>query len=276
VGTTDMPRTNRSAGIVAFRRAAANIELLLIHPGGPFWAKKDAGSWSIPKGLYQTERTRWSRRSESSGRRRASFLSGPSSSSRVQTASRKVISVWAVENDFDVVAFRSNMFSIEWPPKSGRMREFPEADRAQWFSVDQARDKITKGQIRLSTLSPNGSMTRVNPVAKSSSSGRAISFAAAKLRHRILKFSCTFVVARFVRIFVRKALDHDESGSHPCRRRLTVRDGARDATARCKSRRSAAHPINRRRRRFTDALQADRLEIPISKTNYQLSRFHLS
>jgi len=61
--------------------------------------------------------------------------------------SRKVISVWAVENDFDLIAFRSNMFSMEWPPKSGRMREFPEADRAQWFSVDEARHKITKGQI---------------------------------------------------------------------------------------------------------------------------------
>ena len=148
MGTTDMPRTNRSAGIVAFRRAAATIELLLIHPGGPFWAKKDAGSWSIPKGLYQDGEEALAAAKREFAEETGLVPVGPFIElGAFRQPSRKVISVWAVENDFDLVAFRSNMFSMEWPPKSGRMQEFPEADRAQWFSVDQARHKITKGQI---------------------------------------------------------------------------------------------------------------------------------
>ena len=148
MGTTDMPRTNRSAGIVAFRRAAAAIELMLIHPGGPFWANKDAGSWSIPKGLYQDGEEAPVAAKREFAEETGLVPVGPFIElGAFRQPSGKVISVWAVENDFDLVAFRSNMFSMEWPPKSGRMQEFPEADRAQWFRVDQARHKITKGQI---------------------------------------------------------------------------------------------------------------------------------
>src|SRR5260370_30620369 len=103
-----------------------SIELLLIHPGGPFWAKKDTGSWSIPKGLYQDgEDALVAAKREF--REETGFVPvGPFIELGAFTQpSRKVISVWAVENDFDLIAFRSNMFSMEWPPKSGRLREFP-------------------------------------------------------------------------------------------------------------------------------------------------------
>jgi predicted NUDIX family NTP pyrophosphohydrolase len=143
-----MPRTNQSAGIIAFRRAAANFELLLIHPGGPFWAKKDAGSWSIPKGLHLEGEDALVAAKREFGEETGFVPVGRFIGlGTFRQPSRKVISVWAVENDFDLAAFHSNMFSMEWPPKSGRMQQFPEADRAQWFSVDEARHKITKGQV---------------------------------------------------------------------------------------------------------------------------------
>jgi predicted NUDIX family NTP pyrophosphohydrolase len=163
---------------------------LLIHPGGPFWAKKDAGRWSIPKGLYQKGEDALVAAKRVFGEATGFVPVGPFIElGAFRQPSRKVISVWAVENDFDLIAFRSNMFSMEWPPKSGRMREFPEADRAQWFSVDEARHKITEGQIpivdalaqrfqwRALTLLPN-----LLPLVPASS------FAAAKLPHWILKF----------------------------------------------------------------------------------------
>jgi len=143
-----MPRTNRSAGIVAFRRAAATIELLLIHPGGPFWAKKDAGSWSIPKGLYQDGEDALVAAKREFAEETGFVPVGPFIElGAFRQPSGKTISAWAIENDFDVSAFKSNTFSMEWPPRSGHMEEFPEADRSQWFGVAEARRKITKGQV---------------------------------------------------------------------------------------------------------------------------------
>jgi predicted NUDIX family NTP pyrophosphohydrolase len=137
----------RSAGILLYRRKRRGVEVLLVHPGGPFWAKKDDGAWSIPKGLIEPgeEPMAVARREfeEETGTRIEGGLVplGTFAQSRA-----KIIEVWAREGDFDPAALTSNTFSMEWPPRSGRMQEFPEVDRAQWFSPDEARTKILKGQ----------------------------------------------------------------------------------------------------------------------------------
>lgn len=139
-----------SAGLVLYRRRAGGIEIFLVHPGGPFWAKKDAGAWSIPKGeaapgedLLARARTEFA---EETG-----FV--PAGEFRpltpVRQAGGKTVHAWAVEGEADSAAIRSNSFTIEWPPRSGQMREFPEVDRAGWFSLAAAREKIIAGQIGL-------------------------------------------------------------------------------------------------------------------------------
>jgi len=130
-----------------YRRAGAGVEVLLVHPGGPFWAKKDLGAWSIPKGEYAAgeEPLAVAMREfeeETGARPRGDFL--PLGES-VQP-SRKIVTAWAVEGDFDVGALKSNLFELEWPPKSGRRTSFPEVDRAEWFSIEHARKKILPGQ----------------------------------------------------------------------------------------------------------------------------------
>jgi predicted NUDIX family NTP pyrophosphohydrolase len=137
----------KSAGILMYRGKDHGPELLLVHPGGPFWAKRDDGVWSIPKGLFEDDEDPLiaARRefAEETGclPRGDLILLG-----RFKQPSGKTISAWAVEGDFDLSKFHSNLFSMEWPPKSGRMQEFPEADRAAWFSPDEALRKILKGQ----------------------------------------------------------------------------------------------------------------------------------
>jgi len=130
-----------------YRRAGAGVEVLLVHPGGPFWAKKDLGAWSIPKGEYAAgeEPLAVAMREfeeETGARPRGDFL--PLGES-VQPG-RKIVTAWAVEGDFDVGALKSNLFEMEWPPKSGRKTSFPEVDRAEWFSIEDARKKILPGQ----------------------------------------------------------------------------------------------------------------------------------
>jgi predicted NUDIX family NTP pyrophosphohydrolase len=122
--------------------------MLLIHPGGPFWAKKDAGSWSIPKGLYIDDEdsllaAKREFEEETGFKPTGEFLG----LGAFKQPSGKTISVWAIENDFEIGAFTSNTFSMEWPPRSGRMQEFPEADRAEWFGLAEARIKLTRGQV---------------------------------------------------------------------------------------------------------------------------------
>lgn len=148
-----------------FRRRAARIEVLLVHPGGPFWAKKDAGAWSIPKGELDernphsapTELTLLdlARRefAEELGPEIASQLSSALSSEElliplgeVRQKSGKLVRGWAVEGDCDLSEMRSNTFTIEWPPRSGKKREFPEIDRAAFFSFDEARIKLNSAQ----------------------------------------------------------------------------------------------------------------------------------
>jgi predicted NUDIX family NTP pyrophosphohydrolase len=145
-----MAKSKRSAGILMYRWKQRSPEILLVHPGGPFWAKKDDGSWSIPKGLLDEEEDPLSaaRREfeEETGYRPDGDLLELGS---FKQPSGKIISAWAIEDDFDVDTFRSNMFSMEWPPKSGRTQEFPEADRAAWFSPAEALRKVTKGQMAI-------------------------------------------------------------------------------------------------------------------------------
>jgi len=131
-----------------YRRSENSIELFLVHPGGPFWAKKDLGSWSIPKGEYDSGED-----ALTAGRREFTEETGFDvdgdfiALDSIKQPSGKIISAWAVEGSVDANALRSNMFSMEWPPKSGRQTEFPEADRAGWFSPAEARLKLTRGQV---------------------------------------------------------------------------------------------------------------------------------
>ena len=139
-----MPK--RSAGMLMYRRAGARLEVLLVHPGGPFWAKRDLGAWSLPKGEYAAgeEPLAVAMREfeeETGARPSGDFL--PLGES-VQPG-RKIVTAWAVEGDFDVGALKSNLFEMEWPPKSGRKTSFPEVDRAEWFSIEDARKKILRG-----------------------------------------------------------------------------------------------------------------------------------
>jgi predicted NUDIX family NTP pyrophosphohydrolase len=139
---------NPSAGILLYRRAAAGLEVFLIHPGGPFWAKKD--SWSIPKGEYSPDEellaaARREFQEETGMAVDGSFLSLGS----IRQPSGKEVTAWALEGDFDPAALVSNTCQVEWPPRSGRQIEIPEADRGAWFSLEEARKKIFRGQETL-------------------------------------------------------------------------------------------------------------------------------
>jgi predicted NUDIX family NTP pyrophosphohydrolase len=142
----------RSAGILLHRRGSnGEREVLLVHPGGPFWAKKDAGVWSIPKGEYDdSEDAR-----AAALREFAEEIGAPPPDGdlvalgEIRQRSGKTVVAWALEGDADADAVRSNTFTMEWPPRSGSMREFPEIDRAGWFGLDEAREKILPAQAPL-------------------------------------------------------------------------------------------------------------------------------
>ncbi|MCX8115364.1 MAG: NUDIX domain-containing protein [Burkholderiaceae bacterium] len=140
-----MPR--QSAGLLLFREAHGAIEVLLVHPGGPFWARKDAGAWSIPKGEFDAgEEPLTAARREFEEETGQAVTGEFIALQPVRQPSGKIVHAWAVRADFDPARLRSNTFTIEWPPKSGRSREFPEVDRAAWFTLDEARKKIQPGQ----------------------------------------------------------------------------------------------------------------------------------
>ena len=137
----------KSAGLLIFRRGSGGVEVFLVHPGGPFWARKDEGAWSILKGEYgpgedPLEAARREFQEETGFPSAGEFLP---LTPRKQP-SGKVISAWALEGDADASAIQSNSFSLEWPPRSGKQQEFPEVDRAGWFSIPAAKEKILKGQ----------------------------------------------------------------------------------------------------------------------------------
>ena len=140
----------RSAGVLAYRRRDGAWEVLLAHPGGPFWRNRDDGAWTIPKGAICAGET-----AEAAARREfEEELGAPPPTSlrplgQVRQKSGKWVEAFAAEGDFDVAGVRSNRFTLEWPPHSGRIAEFPEIDRAAWFGLVAARRKILPGQVEL-------------------------------------------------------------------------------------------------------------------------------
>ncbi|HEY5206137.1 MAG TPA: NUDIX domain-containing protein [Roseiarcus sp.] len=136
-----------SAGILLFRHRPAGLEVMLAHPGGPFWAKKDFGAWSIPKGLVDQgedllEAAKREFLEETGMPVEGAFLNLGAH----KQPGGKTIAAWACEGDFDPALLKSNTFTLEWPPRSGRIVEFPEIDRAEWYAIDEAFIRINRGQ----------------------------------------------------------------------------------------------------------------------------------
>ena len=142
-----MRQGQQSAGLLMYRLRQPAPEFLLVHPGGPYWIKRDAGAWSIPKGLYHDDEEALAAakrefEEETGCRPQGHFVE----LGTFKQPGGKVIAAWAFEGDFDLHSFRSNLFTMEWPPKSKRFAEFPEADRAGWFGPTDALQKIITGQ----------------------------------------------------------------------------------------------------------------------------------
>jgi predicted NUDIX family NTP pyrophosphohydrolase len=142
--------TKRSAGILLYRRIGSEPEFLLVHPGGPFWAKKDEGAWSIPKGqIEDEEEPRACAIRELEEELGAAPELDPEQLielGSIRQRAGKVVEAWAAEAEFDPASLDSNSFSMEWPPRSGKQQEFPEVDRAGWFDLEAARLKILPAQ----------------------------------------------------------------------------------------------------------------------------------
>ncbi len=138
-----------SAGLLVYRRTDAGLEVLLVHPGGPLWARKDDGAWSVPKGEYEPSEDplEVARREFEEEIGQTPPGNEPVWLGELRQPSGKVVSAWATEGDLDVREVRSNSFEMEWPPRSGRTREFPEVDRAGWFGLEEARRKLLRGQV---------------------------------------------------------------------------------------------------------------------------------
>jgi predicted NUDIX family NTP pyrophosphohydrolase len=140
----------KSAGLIMYRYVAGNLEILLVHPGGPFWAKKDLGAWSIPKGEYlEGEDPLGAARREFFEETGFEATGEFRELAAVRQAGGKLVRAWAFAGDCDADQASSNTFTMEWPPGSGKEGEFPEVDRAQWFGLELCRKKILKGQLAL-------------------------------------------------------------------------------------------------------------------------------
>jgi predicted NUDIX family NTP pyrophosphohydrolase len=137
----------RSAGILLYRFARGVPEVLLVHPGGPFWARKDLGAWSVPKGLIGADEDPLAAAAREFAEETGGTADGEAAPlGDFRQPGGKVVTVFAIRGDFDLARFRSNTFNMEWPPKSGRTASFPEADRAGWFTLAEAADKLVRGQ----------------------------------------------------------------------------------------------------------------------------------
>jgi predicted NUDIX family NTP pyrophosphohydrolase len=140
--------TKRSAGLLLYRHTDDGLEVLLGHMGGPLWAKKDAGAWTVPKGEYDPDEPAW----EAARRefQEELGLAPPDGEAvplgEVAQKNGKVVTAWAVEADPDLSGFSPGTFTLEWPPRSGRMREFPELDRVEWLGLDRARELVIAAQ----------------------------------------------------------------------------------------------------------------------------------
>lgn len=142
---------NQSAGILLYRRKQKTLEVLLVHPGGPFWQKKDLGAWTIPKGEFTTEEPLAAAKREFEEETGKALTGNFTALTPIRQKAGKMIFAWAVEGDIDVNTISSNTFVIEWPPKSGKRKEFPEIDRANWFRVEEAMTRINPAQIAFIT-----------------------------------------------------------------------------------------------------------------------------
>ena len=147
-GMEDNVVAKQSAGILVYRRLEAGLEVFLVHPGGPFWAKKDHGAWSIPKGEFAEDEEGLAAacrefREEVGQEVGGTFIA----LTPRRQPSRKVVHAWAVQADVDPAKLRSNEFELEWPPRSGRMQRFPEVDAGAWFSLEEAKTRIQAGQV---------------------------------------------------------------------------------------------------------------------------------
>jgi predicted NUDIX family NTP pyrophosphohydrolase len=143
-----MPK--RSAGILVYRRSGTVLEVLLVHPGGPFWAKKEFRAWSIPKGEHDEQEDPFAVAQREFQEETGSAIAGDFMAlTPVRTPGGKRLTVWAVEGDLDAGAIVSNEFEMEWPPRSGRRQRFPEVDRAAWFPLAEARERVHAGMVPL-------------------------------------------------------------------------------------------------------------------------------
>ncbi len=142
--------TRQSAGLLLYRRKESGLEFLLVHPGGPFWKNKDAGAWTIPKGEIQPGETPLACAQREFAEELGFLPQGEFIPlTPVKQKGGKLILAWAVQGDCDPAAINSNTFTLEWPPRSGKLQEFPEIDRASFFTLDAARQKINPAQINL-------------------------------------------------------------------------------------------------------------------------------
>lgn len=139
-----------SAGILLYRKVDHRLEVFLVHPGGPFWAHKDSGAWSIPKGEFESDEEALAAAkrefAEETGFEPQGQLLELGS---VKQSSAKTVYAWTTEGDLDASKIRSNTFMLQWPPNSGRYEEFPEVDRGEWFDLPTAKQKIVPGQVPL-------------------------------------------------------------------------------------------------------------------------------
>lgn len=140
----------QSAGLLLYRKSK-DVEVLLVHPGGPFWSRKDRNAWSIPKGEFTNDED-----AQAAAKREFQEETGmaPPAGALIELgtakqSSGKTVYAWAVAGDIDTKQVKSNLFEMEWPPKSGQMQQFPECDKAGWFTLAKAREKLVKGQLPL-------------------------------------------------------------------------------------------------------------------------------
>jgi predicted NUDIX family NTP pyrophosphohydrolase len=142
------PRSKKSAGTLLYRLMNGIIEVLLVHPGGPFWAKKDPGAWSIPKGEFTDDEDPLEAAKREMEEETGVKVSGKFIAlTALKQKSGKLIYAWALEKDIDPGQIRSNEFEMEWPPRSGKRKSFPEIDKAAWYGLADARQKIIAGQL---------------------------------------------------------------------------------------------------------------------------------
>lgn len=143
-----MPK--QAAGILLYRRSPRGLEVLLAHPGGPLWSRKDLGAWTIPKGQFGPEESALDAAKREFEEEMGSPASGTGGAfvelGSIRQPSGKIVHAFTAESDFDVTQVKSNLFTLEWPPRSGRSGHYPEVDRAEWFSIEEARKKILRGQ----------------------------------------------------------------------------------------------------------------------------------